>query len=166
VVVVGDGSAEERHYAIAHNLVDGALVAMDGLHHPLKHGVQDLARLLGITIREQLHRALEVGEEHGDLLAFALEGALGGENLLGKVFWGVRRRRGELHRRRGRRHHAYGLAAFLAELRVEPICRATARASLLQTRPAFLAKHCIGGVLVLTPGTLHPGPPDKRAAEG
>ena len=35
------------------------------------------------------HRALEVGEEHGDLLALAFEGALGGEDLLGKVLGGV-----------------------------------------------------------------------------
>jgi hypothetical protein len=44
--------AEERHDAIAHDLVDGALVAMDGLHHPLEHGVEKLARLLRVTVGE------------------------------------------------------------------------------------------------------------------
>ena len=75
VVLVGERRAEQRHDAVAHDLVHGALVAMHGLHHPLEHGIEELARLLGIAVGEQLHRALEVGEEHGDLLALAFEGA-------------------------------------------------------------------------------------------
>ena len=47
---------------------------MHRLHHVLEDGVEELARLLGIAVGEQLHRALEVGEEHGDLLALTLEG--------------------------------------------------------------------------------------------
>ena len=43
----------------------------------------------GIAVGEQLHRALEIGEEHGDLLALAFEGALRGEDLLGEVLGGV-----------------------------------------------------------------------------
>ena len=73
---MGERRAEQRHDAVAHHLVDGALVAMDGLHHPLEDGIEELARLLGIAVGEQLHRALEVGEEDGDLLALALEGGL------------------------------------------------------------------------------------------
>ena len=89
VVLVGERRAEERHDPVAHHLVDGALVAVDGLHHPLEHGVEELAGLLGVAVGEQLHRALEVGEEHGDLLALAFEGALRGEDLLGEVLRGV-----------------------------------------------------------------------------
>ena len=89
MILVGERRAEERHDAVAHHLVHGALVAVDGLHHPLEHGVEELARLLGIAVGEQLHRALEVGEEDGDLLALALEGGLGGEDLLGEVLGGV-----------------------------------------------------------------------------
>ena len=76
MVLVGEGRAEERHDPVAHHLVDGALVAMHRLHHPLEHRVEELARLLGVAVGQQLHRALEVGEEHGDLLALAFEGAL------------------------------------------------------------------------------------------
>ena len=76
VILVRERRAEQRHDAVAHHLVDGALVAMDGLHHPFEHRVEELARLLGIAVGEQLHRALEVGEEHRDLLALAFEGAL------------------------------------------------------------------------------------------
>ncbi len=85
VVLVGEGRAEQRHDPVAHHLVDGALVAVDGLHHPLEDGIEELARLLGVAVGEQLHRALEVGEEDGDLLALALEGGLRGEDLLGEV---------------------------------------------------------------------------------
>src|SRR5262245_59922269 len=89
VVLVGEGGTEQRHDLIAHDLVHGALVAVDGLHHSLQDGIEDRARLLWIAIGEQFHRALEVGEEHGDLLALAFEGALRGEDLLGEVFGGV-----------------------------------------------------------------------------
>ena len=49
---------------------------MDGLHHVLEDGVENLARVLRVTIGQELHRALEVGEEDGDLLAFAFQGGL------------------------------------------------------------------------------------------
>ncbi len=75
VILVGDRRTEQRHDPVAHHLVDGALVAVDGLHHPLEDRVEELPRLLGITVGEQLHRALEVGEEDRDLLALALEGS-------------------------------------------------------------------------------------------
>jgi hypothetical protein len=52
VVLMPDRRAEERHYPVAHHLIDGALVVMDGLHHPLKHGIEDLARLLRVTFGE------------------------------------------------------------------------------------------------------------------
>ena len=92
MVLVGHGRAEEGHDPVAHHLVDGALVAVDGLHHALDHGIEELPGLLGIAVGEQLHRALQVGEEDGDLLALALQGSLGGEDLLGEVLGGVRLR--------------------------------------------------------------------------
>ena len=101
VILVGERRAEERHDAVAHYLVDSALVAMDRLHHPLEHGVEELARLLGIAVGEQLHRALEVGEEHRHLLALAFEGGLRGEDLLGEMLGGVGLRGVELRCRGG-----------------------------------------------------------------
>jgi hypothetical protein len=56
---------------------------MDGLHHPLQDRIEKLARLFGVAVGKQLHRALEVGEEDRHLLALALQGRLGGEDLLG-----------------------------------------------------------------------------------
>ena len=95
VVLMGQRRAEEGHDAVAHHLVDRALVAVDGVHHALEHRVEELARLLGVAVGEQLHRALEVGEEDRDLLALAFEGGLGGEDLLGEVLGGVGLRGGE-----------------------------------------------------------------------
>jgi hypothetical protein len=51
----------------------------------LEYGVEELARLLGIAVCEQFHRALQVGEEDRDLLALALKRCPGGQNLLGEV---------------------------------------------------------------------------------
>jgi hypothetical protein len=62
---------------------------MDGLHHALEDGVEELARLFGIAVGEELHGALEVGEEDGDLLALAFQSGFGGEDLFGQVLGGV-----------------------------------------------------------------------------
>jgi hypothetical protein len=71
VIFMGERPAKQRHDTVAHHLVDRALIMMDRLHHTLDHGVEKLAGLLGISVGEQLHRALKVGEEIGDLLALA-----------------------------------------------------------------------------------------------
>ena len=73
VVLVGERRAEQRHDAVAHHLVDGALVAVHRLHHAFEHRIEELARLLRVAVGEQLHRALEVGEQHRDLLALAFQ---------------------------------------------------------------------------------------------
>ena len=99
VVLVGQGRAEQRHDAVAHHLVDGALVPVHGLHHVLEDGIEERAGLLGIAVGEQLHRALEIGEEHRDLLALALQRAPGGEDLLREVLRRVALRRAPGHRR-------------------------------------------------------------------
>jgi hypothetical protein len=92
VILVGQRGAEERHDPVAHDLVDRALVAMHGLHHAFEDGVEELARVLGIAVGEQLHRALQIGEEDRDLLALPFERALRGEDLLREMLGGVRRR--------------------------------------------------------------------------
>jgi hypothetical protein len=91
-VLVGKRRAEQCHDPVAHDLVDGALVAVHGLHHVLDDGVEQLPRLLGVAVGEQLHRGLEVGKEDGDLFTLARQGGLRGEDLLGEVFGGVRLR--------------------------------------------------------------------------
>ncbi len=92
MVLVGEGRPEQRHDAVAHDLVDGALVAVHRFHHPLEHRIEELARLFGVAVGEQLHGALEVGEEDGDLLALAFESGAGGEDALGEVLRACRLR--------------------------------------------------------------------------
>ena len=43
----------------------------------LQHRVQELPGLLGIAVGQEFHRALEIGKQHGDLLALAFQGAAG-----------------------------------------------------------------------------------------
>jgi hypothetical protein len=76
---------EEGHEAVAHHLVHGALVAMDSIHHSLEHGVEDLPCLFGITIGEQLHGPLEIGEQNSDLLPFTFKGAFRREDLFDEM---------------------------------------------------------------------------------
>ena len=89
MVFMGQGRPKEGHNAVAHHLVDGALIAMHRGHHAFQHGIEELAGLLRIAVRQQLHGALEVGKQHRDLLAFAFQGTARGEDLLRKIGRGV-----------------------------------------------------------------------------
>jgi hypothetical protein len=42
-------------------------------------------RGLGVAVSKQFHRTLDVGEQHGDLLARTLESRPRGQDLFGKV---------------------------------------------------------------------------------
>jgi hypothetical protein len=155
VVLVGEGGAEEGHDPIAHHLVHGALVAVDGVHHQREEGIENLARLLGIAVGEQLHGALEIGEEHGDLLALALHGRLGGQDLLGEVLGGVRLR----CRRtiRGRRAGGDSLAAPEAEAGAPGLLGATRAAGQREASSALRAEPGVGRLVLPAPGTRHAG---------
>jgi hypothetical protein len=50
VVLVGEGSTEQSHDPVAHDLVDGALVAMDRLHHAFEHRIEQFARVLRVSV--------------------------------------------------------------------------------------------------------------------
>src|SRR5215510_4047493 len=127
MILVGEWRAKQRHNPVAHHLVDRALVTMDRVHHTFEHGIEKLARLLGIAVGEQLHRALEAGEAAP---------WIGGE--------------------RG--------AAGPTELLPRRERSSTARAGRFEPRAAVLAEARVCLVLSLAAGTLHPGPPDSRAA--
>jgi len=57
--------------------------------------VKDLPRLFEVAIGEQLHRPLEIGEEHGHLLALTFQRGFRGEDPFGEMLRsvGLRRRR-------------------------------------------------------------------------
>jgi hypothetical protein len=73
MVFMGDRRAKQRHDAVAHDLVHGAFITVHGVHQALQDRIEELPGLLGVTVGQQLHGALQVGEEHGDLLAFAFQ---------------------------------------------------------------------------------------------
>jgi hypothetical protein len=75
MILDGERRAKEGHDPVAHNPVHGALVAVHGLDHAVEHRVeQELLRGLGVAVGKQFHRTLDIGEQHGDLLALTLEG--------------------------------------------------------------------------------------------
>jgi len=89
VILVGERRAEQRHDAVAHHQVHGALVVMHRLHHAIEHRLKDRARLLGIALGDQFHRAFQVREQHRNLLALSFERGARGENFFRKMLWRV-----------------------------------------------------------------------------
>ena len=81
VIFMGDRRPEERHNAIAHDLVDRAFIAVHRRHHALDDGVEELTGLFRVAVGQQLHGALEIGKEHRYLLALAFQGTPGGEDF-------------------------------------------------------------------------------------
>src|SRR5262249_34658383 len=153
IPLLRQGGAEEGHDTVAHHLVDGAFVVMDGFHHPLEDGIQQLPRLLGVAVGEELHRSLQVGEQYGDLLALALEGGLRGEDLLREMLRRVRLWRGELRCRRWPRGSTgQRCAAAIAELAASLYLCTTARANRCECRAAFPAETGTVAVICLAPG--------------
>ena len=155
MVLVGDRRPEQGHDAVAHHLVDRALVAVDRLHHPFEHRIEKLARFLGVTVGEQLHRALQVGEQHRDLLALAFERAPGGQDLLGEVPGGVGLRGVESLSRRRRGRWPGGVRTLGAEPRGRRQGPTALGARPGQRRGTFLAELRACLVLALAPGAFH-----------
>jgi hypothetical protein len=89
MVFVGHWCPKERHDPVAQHLIDGALVAVHGVHHDVQGGVQNGLGLFRVEVADQLCRALEVGKQHGHLLAFAFQGTFGRQDLLSKIWRGV-----------------------------------------------------------------------------
>ena len=77
-------------------------------------GIEELPGFLGIAIGQELHRAFEVGKENRDMFALALQGCLGGEDLIGEIFGGIAIGRGKAGLRRCATTH--GASAFGTEL--------------------------------------------------
>ena len=87
VVLVRHRRPEDRHDAVAGELVDRALEAPDARGEDGEEPVHDQLPRLGVELLGQLHRAADVGEQDRDLLALAVPD--GGRRTTG------RRRRGE-----------------------------------------------------------------------
>ena len=73
MVLVGDRRAEDGHDPVAGEFVDGPLELLDRPGEDREEALHDVAPLLGVVLLREVHRALDVGEQHGDLLALGIE---------------------------------------------------------------------------------------------
>ena len=71
IVLVGDGSAEEGEYGVAHQTCERSLVAVDGTDEPLERPVDDVCPVLRVELLGGSRRPLHVGEQHRDRPPFA-----------------------------------------------------------------------------------------------
>jgi hypothetical protein len=93
VVFVGNGRAKQGHNAIAEHLIHRALEAVHGVHHHLDGGIEELLGGFGVETMNEFGRVLEIGKQHRDLLALALQGGAGGEDFFGQIGGRVGKRR-------------------------------------------------------------------------
>jgi hypothetical protein len=146
--------AEEGHDPVARVLVDRPLEAVHALGEDLEEALQDGVPLLGIELLGELHGALHVRKQDGHLLAFAFEGGLRLEDLLGEVLGRVVAR-SALGSLRTDRRRGEGLGALAAELRVRGVPGTAPGADGGEGRPALVAEEPARGVLVAAGGTTH-----------
>ena len=85
VVLVRDGGTKQGHQAIPQDLVHGALEAVHGVHHQVNGRIEELLGGFGVEALDQPGGVLEVGKEHGDLLALPCQSRAGRENLLSQM---------------------------------------------------------------------------------
>jgi len=71
VVVVARGLLEQRHHAVAEELVDGAALGVDGVEDDLERAVEDIADVFGVEPLGHRGEAGDVTEKDGDVLAHA-----------------------------------------------------------------------------------------------
>jgi hypothetical protein len=90
MILVCDRRPEQSHDPVAGVLVDRPLEAVNALGEDREEAIHDPVPLFGIHLLAEIHRALHVGEEYGDLFALAFEGATRGEDLLGQMVRRVR----------------------------------------------------------------------------
>jgi hypothetical protein len=89
MVLIGERRPKQGHNAITQDLVHGPFEAVHSRHHVLKEQVKELARLLEVAVGQQLHGALEIGEQHRHLLTLGFQGASGVQDLLGQITRGI-----------------------------------------------------------------------------
>jgi hypothetical protein len=169
MVLMGDGGPKQCHNAIAQHLVDGPLEAMHGVHQAFEDRVEELPCFLRVALGEQLHGALQVGKEDGDLLALPLEGVPGSEDFFGQMVRGIGERRLGLRCKRGGdgnwRLSGERGPTFAAKRKPRGILKATVRAALAQGGAAVATKIHTLWVCKATARAVHRHPPHGLRSE-
>src|SRR5262245_17967966 len=155
MILMRERCAKERHDSVAHQLIDRALIAVDCLDHAVNHRLEEFLRILGIKVGKQFHRAIDVSEQHGDLLALTLECYPRGQNLVGEVLGGIVLGRGEASIVRRR---LQGMATFRAELGCGRHPASAISTSSPQRSCTLLAELRLSSVFVVAFRTLHGTP--------
>src|SRR5262249_13131526 len=104
------------------------------------------------------HRALDVGEQDGDLLALAFEAGLRVQDAFREVLRCVRLGRGEARGRAGSWRQSSRMGTLRTELGRRTELTAAVHTCEHQKRGAFLTDLWSGLVLVLAPRTFHGEP--------
>src|SRR6185436_14505659 len=94
------------------------LVPVNAIREDPEETIEQAMPFLGVDALGELHRAHDVGEEHGDQLALAAERAARRQDLVGQVPRRVGARLG------GERRRAEGRAALVAEPRANGVLMA------------------------------------------
>ena len=156
---MGQRRAEEGQDAVAQELGDRALVAVDGLAHTLVGAGDDLAPVLRVHRLGQRRRADDVGEEGGDALALSFHPLPIGQDFVGDSRRGGAAQIVEVpaarHVRRRRGTGALVEAAVTAEAGAGRDRLAAIRAGPLQRLTAVLAEASIVRVGEAAVGTVH-----------
>ena len=154
VILVGERRAEQRHEAVAEELVHRAFVAMHLRERGLEEAAQKRVHAVGADPLGEGGGADEIAEEHGDGLALALHGGAGGEDLLGEMPGRVGLRRGARGRGGGRLDPG---AAARAEARALGERGPTRGAMRAEPSAARDAKSCARRAFLLAARTGRPG---------
>ena len=159
VILVRDGRAEQRHEAVAEELVDRAFVVVDLGEGQLEEALEQTVHRLRPQPRGQLRRIGDVAKQHGHLLALALQRALRGEDLLGEVSGRVALGRGEPRRLspggRGGGDDGERPTALLAKFVARGVLDAAVRTARRQARAALRTKLGVGRSVVAALRALH-----------
>src|SRR5262250_1606922 len=78
MVFMRDRRAEQGEDTVAGLLGDITVIVMDGVDHQLQRRIDNGAGVLRVEVLDQLHRALDIGEQRGDGFALALERGISG----------------------------------------------------------------------------------------
>ena len=138
VILVCDGRAEEHHRAVAGELVDRAVEAVHALGDEREEPVHQGAPRLVVDAPGELHRALHVDEHDGDLLALALQGRRGRDDLVLDERWPhpLQNFCRQGSRYRSQRTRSWRSARFRTHRRTAPRqhsrCRTSGRSSSLE----------------------------------
>jgi hypothetical protein len=82
---MGDRGAETRRPPVVPSSVDNPFMGADCTHRALKPRHKERSGIVGLPVGEPRERSLRGGEQHGDLLALALQGTPRSEDLLGQM---------------------------------------------------------------------------------